>query len=88
MPIQPLREELDRILKQSSYWNGDLQSILVTNAKEHTLEVRAMASAADGDQSWFLRCEMREKLVEFIQKNHPECLPRVRAELRDSNTTQ
>jgi len=83
MPIEPLREELDRILKESSLWNGDLRSILVTDAKEHTLEVRAMATAADGDKSWFLRCEMREKLVEFIQKNYPECLPRVRAELRN-----
>jgi len=88
MPIQPLREELDRILEKSSLWNRDLRSILVTDAKEHTLEVRAMATAANGDNSWFLRCEMREKLVEFIQKNYPECLPRVRAELRDSNTTQ
>ena len=64
----------------------NIGSILVTDAKEHTLEVRAMATAADGDKSWFLRCEMREKLVEFIQKNYPQCLPRVRAELRDPNT--
>jgi small-conductance mechanosensitive channel len=88
MPIQPLREELDRILEKSSLWNRDLRSILVTDAKEHTLEVRAMATAANGDNSWFLRCEMREKLVEFIQKNYPECLPRVRAELQNSNTPQ
>lgn len=81
MPIQALREELDRIVEKSQYWDGRERSLLVTNSKEHTLEVRAMASAADGDQAWFLRCEIREKLVEFIQKNHPECLPRLRAEL-------
>lgn len=81
MPIQALREELDRILDKSQYWDGKRKSILVTDAKEHTLEVRAMASAADGDQAWFLRCEIREKLVEFVRKNYPESLPRVRAEL-------
>ncbi len=87
MPIQALREELDRILEQSQYWDGKLRSILVTDAKEHTLEVRAMASAADGDQAWFLRCEIREKLIEFIRKKFPESLPRLRAELRNANAT-
>ncbi|MDH3414224.1 MAG: mechanosensitive ion channel family protein [Gammaproteobacteria bacterium] len=82
MPIEPLRQELDRILSRSQYWDGKLRSILVTDAKEHTLEVRAMATAADGDQAWFLRCEIREKLVEFIRKNYPESLPRLRAELQ------
>lgn len=84
MPIEPLREELDRILEKSEYWNGKLRSILVTDAKEHTLEVRAMASAADGDQAWFLRCEIREKLIEFIRKNYPKSLPRLRAELQNA----
>lgn len=81
MPIQPLRDELDRILERSPYWDGREKSVLVTDATERTLQVRAMASAADGDQAWFLRCEIREKLVEFIRKNYPESLPRVRAEL-------
>ena len=84
MPIEPLREELDRILAKSTYWDGRLRSILVTDAKENTLQVRAMASAADGDQAWFLRCELREKLVDFVQKNYPESLPRLRAELRSA----
>ena len=82
MPIEPLREELDRILEKSQYWDGKLRSILVTDAKEHTLEVRAMATAADGDQAWFLRCEIREKLIDFIQRNYPQSLPRLRAEVQ------
>jgi small-conductance mechanosensitive channel len=83
MPVDVLRDELDRILEKSPYWDGRFKSILVTDAKEHTLEVRAMASAADGDQGWFLRCEIREKIVEFVRKNYPECLPRLRAEIQD-----
>lgn len=86
MPIEPLREELDRILEKSEFWNGKLRSILVTDAKEHTLEVRAMASAADGDQAWFLRCEIREKLIKFIRENHPQSLPRLRAALQNATS--
>jgi len=84
MPIEPLREELDRILQGSEFWDGKSRSILVTDAKEHTLEVRAMASAADGDKAWFLRCEIREKLIQFIRKHYPESLPRMRAEMHRS----
>jgi hypothetical protein len=53
----------------------------VTDAKEHTLEIRALASAADASLAWDLRCEIREKLVAFIQQNYPESLPRLRASL-------
>ena len=51
----------------------------VTDAKEHTLEIRALASAADASLAWDLRCEVREKLIHFLQRNYPESLPRVRA---------
>jgi hypothetical protein len=55
----------------------------VTDSKERTLELRALMSAADSGTAWDLRCRVREKLVEFLQKNYPDSLPRVRAEIRD-----
>jgi hypothetical protein len=39
----------------------------------------ALASAPDASSGWDLRCEIREKLVEFIQRNYPGSLPRMRA---------
>ena len=53
----------------------------VTAAKEHTVELRALASAADASQAWDLRCEVREGLIAFIQQHYPESLPRIRASL-------
>jgi len=38
-------------------------------------------SAADSPTAWGLRCEVREKLLEFLQQRFPECLPRVRIEM-------
>lgn len=81
-PLGPLRREFDRILEESPYWDRKVKVLQVTDAKEHTLELRALASAADASTAWDLRCEVREKLVEFLQKNYPESLPRLRAELR------
>ena len=80
-PLGPLREELDRILAASPHWDGKVKVLQVTDARERTLELRVLASAPDALSTWNLRCEIREKLVAFLQARCPECLPRVRAEL-------
>lgn len=79
-PLAAIREELDRILRHSPYWDGKVNVLQVTEAREHTLEIRALASAADASLAWDLRCEVREKLIDFLQRRHPESLPRVRTE--------
>jgi small-conductance mechanosensitive channel len=81
-PLAAIRAELDRILAESPYWDGKVKVLQVTEAGPQTLELRALASAADASIAWDLRCEVREKLVTFLQQHHPESLPRVRAELR------
>ncbi|MCF7786687.1 MAG: mechanosensitive ion channel family protein [Prosthecobacter sp.] len=82
-PVGQLRDELTRIVKASSHWDGRVVGLQVTDSKDSTLELRALASAADGSKAWDLRCEIREKLVEYIRTNHPESLPRIRTGLDD-----
>jgi hypothetical protein len=48
---------------------------------ERTIELRALMSAEDASLAWTLRCHVREKLVDFIRKNYPQALPKLRAEL-------
>jgi hypothetical protein len=79
VPLHELREELTQILKASPVWDGKVNILQVTDSKEHTLEIRALASAANASSAWNLRCEVREKLVAFLQKNYPGSLPRIRA---------
>jgi hypothetical protein len=78
MPLEPLRAEFTRLLEASPYWDRQVNVLQVTDAKPHTLEVRALASAADASLAWDLRCEIREKLIAFVQRHHPESLPRFR----------
>ena len=78
VPLTELRAELTRILEASPLWDRKVNVLQVTDAKEHTLEVRALASAADAGRAWDLRCEVREKLITFLQKNYPDSLPRYR----------
>jgi small-conductance mechanosensitive channel len=85
-PVEPVRQELGRILEDSrDLWDGKVCVLQVTDSKEHTLELRALMSAGDSGTAWDLRCRVREKLVDFLQKNYPECLPRTRAELAEAS---
>jgi small-conductance mechanosensitive channel len=78
VPFDKLREELTRVLKADKNWDGKVNVLQVTNTTEKTVEIRALMSAADSPTAWDLRVHVREKLIEYLQKNHPECLPRTR----------
>jgi len=82
VPIDSVREELAHILKESQLWDGKVCVLQVTNTSERTVELRALMSASDASAAWTLRCEVREKLVDFIKTKYPDALPKVRAELQ------
>ncbi len=82
IPIDKLREELTRILQSTDLWDGKVNGLQVTNAKENTLELRALMSAADSPKAWDLRCLVRERLISFVQEHYPQCLPKYRADLK------
>ncbi|NWG02793.1 MAG: mechanosensitive ion channel [Syntrophaceae bacterium] len=83
VPVQAVREELFRILKNSKLWDGQAWGLQVTNATEHTVELRATVSAANSSDVWDLRCEVRERLVAFVHESFPGGLPKVRAEVAE-----
>ncbi|MFP3912470.1 MAG: mechanosensitive ion channel family protein [Desulfobacteraceae bacterium] len=81
VPVEAVREAFQRILEKSEKWDGRVSVLQVTNTTERTVELRALMSARDASTAWELRCHVREKLVEFLQKNYPHALPRLRAEI-------
>ena len=80
IPVDEVREELTRILKTTKKWKGSVNVLQITDANEHAVQIRALMDAADSSLAWDLRCYVREKLIAFLQKNHPQCLPRLRGE--------
>lgn len=77
-PIEALRQELSRVLKETALWDERVGILQVTDSKERTLELRILVSARDSSAAYDLRCFVREKMVDFIQKNYPACLPLTR----------
>ncbi len=79
LPIDALRAELARVVATTPRWDGRVALVHVTDAQERTLQLRILVSAIDASTAFELRCEVREKLVAFIQATYPECLPKTRA---------
>ncbi|SHF45427.1 Small-conductance mechanosensitive channel [Mariniphaga anaerophila] len=73
-----LRDELTRLLKSTPLWDGKVNVLQVTDAKQNGVEIRALMSAKNSATAWDLRVFIREKMIEFLQKNYPESLPKTR----------
>jgi hypothetical protein len=68
-------------VRASTLWDGQVVNVQVSDAKERTIEVRVLATAGNSSKAWDLRCEVREKLLDFIRREMPEALLRYRDEL-------
>lgn len=79
-PIPALRAKVEEIVKASKLWDGKVVNLQVSDTTEHTIEVRALATARDASKVWDLRCEIREKMLAFLQAEYPQSLPRRRTE--------
>jgi small-conductance mechanosensitive channel len=74
-PIEQLRTEAERIVHASPLWDRQAWVLQVTDATERTIQVRVLASASDSGRAFDLRCEIREKLLAWINEHAPGALP-------------
>jgi hypothetical protein len=81
-PVENLRTELTRLLNTSELWDQRVGILQVTDAKEATMEIRALVSARNSSQAFDLRCYIRENLIKYIRENNPESLPQHRHDIR------
>lgn len=81
VPVGRLREKLEEIVRESPHWDGQVVNLQVTDTDKDTITIRGLMSARTSPQAWDLRCEVREKLVDWLQQEYPEALPRLRGEL-------
>jgi small-conductance mechanosensitive channel len=79
-PVERVRAKLEEIVSASKLWDGNLLKLQVTDAKESSIELRVIASARSSGDAFDLRCEIREKLIDFLQREIPSALPRNRQE--------
>ncbi|MDT0346506.1 mechanosensitive ion channel family protein [Streptomyces litchfieldiae] len=76
-PVGELRKRLQEFLLDRQDWDGRHWSLVVTDTTPSTIEVRAAMSSRNADNSWTLRCAVREELIAWLRDNHPYALPRI-----------
>jgi small-conductance mechanosensitive channel len=77
-PIELIRQKAKEVVEKSPLWNGAVCGVQVTDVKQETIEVRVLVSSNNAGANFDLRCEVREKLIDFLAHEHPEALPRRR----------
>jgi small-conductance mechanosensitive channel len=78
LPINELREEFSRYVEAHPAWDRRTKSLVISDAKENSIQIRALVSAADPDKLWTLRCDVREALISYVQEKHPTRLVKTR----------
>lgn len=81
VPLAEVRERFTEIVEASPAWDGRSSSVLVTGAQGGLVTVRFLVSAANSSDQWTLRCLVREEMVTWLQREHPEALPVTRVAL-------
>lgn len=83
MDVEALRSEAIRLVESHPAWDGRVAGLQVTDTTERTMQVRVLVSAADSGKAWDLRVWLREQLISWLQREHPDVLPRGRIALED-----
>lgn len=83
VPVAHIRSKLEEVVRATRLWSGEVVNLQVVETSEQAVQLRALVSARTSEQAWDLRCEVREKLIAFLQETYPAALPKQRAELVD-----
>jgi small-conductance mechanosensitive channel len=78
LPVNELREQFDRYVEAHPAWDKRKKSLVITEARETSMQLRALVSAVDPDKLWTLRCDVREALITYVQEKHPAHLVKTR----------
>ena len=60
----------------------------ITETDRHTIEVRLLVSARNSGDLFDLRCAVREGMLAFLNREHPEALPRLRNEISEAASSR
>jgi small-conductance mechanosensitive channel len=82
VPVDAVRAEAKRLCEASPHWDKRVCVVQVTDTNERAMQLRVLVSSASSGQNFDLRCQVREGLIDFIRRHHPQALPRMRAELQ------
>ncbi|TKS54575.1 mechanosensitive ion channel [Luteimonas yindakuii] len=83
-PLRAVRDELQRICESDPRWDGRVCVVHVDDLLPDAMKVRLLVSARNSGDDYDLRAAVRERMMEFLRREHPQALARRRTELGGS----
>lgn len=79
-PVERIRAAAEQIVRESPLWDGRVNKLQVTECTEQSMQLRVLVSANNASAAFDLRVHVRERLIDFLQRELPHVLPRRRLE--------
>jgi small-conductance mechanosensitive channel len=79
-PVELIRQKAIDLVGQSGRANTQVANVQITNLRPDCVELRVLIRSDSPGKASDASAELREKLVGFLQREHPEALPRQRSQ--------
>lgn len=86
VPVSRVRRKVYEILLGSDLWDHRRWNVQMTEAIGNSVKLRIVISAANPADRWDLECEVREKVVAWMNLELPWAVPRLRTEPEEVRT--
>jgi small-conductance mechanosensitive channel len=83
--IDLIRKKATELVADAKLGHARVTAVQVTNVSAETIEVHIQVDSDSAAITGNLTLELREKLIAFLQREHPEALPRRRNEIVDTS---
>ncbi|WP_024891203.1 mechanosensitive ion channel domain-containing protein [Luteimonas huabeiensis] len=80
-PLEAVRAELRRICESDPRWDGRVCVVHVEDIAAEAMKVRLLVSARNSGDDYDLRAAVRERMLDYLRREQPQALPRMRATL-------
>ena len=77
-PVAAIRTKAHALLDADARWDKQVFAVQVTETQPTCIGVRVLASAANANDAFDLRCALREDLITFLRAEYPQSLPKTR----------
>jgi len=87
-PVDVIRNKATEIIAEAKQGNAKVTSVQVANASTEAIEVHILVDSDSAAATGNVSVDLREKLIAFLQREHPEALPRRRYEAAGKTALQ
>jgi small-conductance mechanosensitive channel len=83
-PVDLIRQKATELVAETKQDNARVTSVQVTNMSAEAIEIHILLNSDSAATTGHVSVDLREKLIAYLQREHPEALPRRRNEIIDA----